>query len=229
MTAGWDDDPEHARTYLTKTSAAHAPVKARFVPDRRPALAISLAAQEYGAGLICMTSHGRGSLRWAALGSVTEEVIRDSRDPVLVVGRHCRLDATPFQTAIVAVDGSEADDPVVRIAIEWSHELGLAVRLVQVIHPLDVEEAEEPNKAVRTIAERMRDAGLPVDVIQLRSRLVGAALADDAATLTGGLVFMSSHGRTGVGRVALGSVPMNTVAMSPAPVLVMHRRPAPTR
>jgi nucleotide-binding universal stress UspA family protein len=154
---------------------------------------------------------------------VTEEVIRESQHPVLVVGRHCQLEVTPFQTAIVAVDGSDAEDPVVPVAIEWSRELGLAVRLVQVIHPLDVEGAEEPNKALRSIAERMQDAGLPVDVAVLQSRLIGAAIADYAASVTGGLVMMSSHGRAGVGRVALGSVPMNTVAMSPAPVLVVHR------
>jgi nucleotide-binding universal stress UspA family protein len=228
MTARWDDDPERAHAYLTKAAADHGPVGVLFVQDRHAARAISLVAQENGTRLVCMTSHGRGSLRWAALGSVTEDVIRDARQPVLVVGRHCRLDVTPFQTAVVPVDGSDPDDPVVPLAIEWSRELGLAVHLVQVIHPLDVEDAEEPNKAVVAITERMQEAGLPVDVVVPRSRLVGAAIADYAATVTGGIVMMSSHGRTGVGRVALGSVPMSAVAMSPAPVLVVHRSAVPT-
>jgi nucleotide-binding universal stress UspA family protein len=228
MTARWDDDPERAHAYLNKAARDHAPVGVLFVQDRDAARAISLVAQEDGTRLVCMTSHGRGSLRWAALGSVAEEVIRDAGQPVLVVGRHCSLDVTPFQTAIVAVDGSDAEDPVVPLAIDWARELDLSVRLVQVIHPLDVEDAEEPNKAVLAISDRMQDAGLPVDVIVLRSRLIGATVADYAATVTGGLVMMSSHSRTGIGRLALGSVPMSTVAMSPAPVLVVHRHSAPT-
>jgi nucleotide-binding universal stress UspA family protein len=221
--AARDDGPEREYAYLETVAGQHSPADVLFIQDRPAAPAISLLAHEDGARLICMTSHGRGSLRWAALGSVTEAVIRESRHPVLVVGRHCVLDVTPFETAIVAVDGSDTDDPVVPVAIEWSSELGLHVHLVQVVHPLDVLGATAPSKAVCDIAERMRDAGSTVDVVVLRSTLVGAAIADEAAAFSGPLVMMSSHGRTGVGRFALGSVAMQTVAMAPAPVLVVHR------
>ena len=223
MTAREDDDPAREYDYLQKAAAEHGPANVLFVQDRQAAPAISVVAEDDGEHLVCMTSHGRGSLRWAALGSVTEAVIRESRVPVLVVGRHCVLDVTPFERAVVALDGSDANDPVVPVAIEWSRELGLAVRLVHVIHPLDVEGAEHPNKAVQAIADRMRESGLTVEVLLLRSTLVGAAIADAAATVTGPLVMMSSHSRTGARRLALGSVAMQTVAMSPAPVLVVHR------
>ena len=36
--------------------------------------------------VVCMAGHGRGGLGAALLGSITEEVLRKSRRPVLVVG-----------------------------------------------------------------------------------------------------------------------------------------------
>ena len=225
MRARVDGDPEQEDAYLRDAATKHAPAAVVFVQDLAPAAAIKSMASEHGGRLVCMTSHGRGALRWATLGSVAEDVIRESTEPVVVVGRHCLLDVTPYRTAIVPVDGSDGDDPVVAVAIEWARDLGLAVRLVQVIHPLDVEGAEHPNKVVRAIADRIREAGVPVEAVLLRSSQIGAAIADDAATITGGIVMMSSHGRTGVGRFALGSVAMHTVAMSPVPVLMVHRDP----
>jgi nucleotide-binding universal stress UspA family protein len=34
--------------------------------------------------MVCMTSHGRGRFRWAAIGSVTMGVLNSARCPVLV-------------------------------------------------------------------------------------------------------------------------------------------------
>lgn len=45
---------------------------------------ICQAAERFGADVICMASHGSG-LRRAVLGSVTEDVMRNARTPVLVV------------------------------------------------------------------------------------------------------------------------------------------------
>jgi nucleotide-binding universal stress UspA family protein len=42
-------------------------------------------AAECGADLIAMASHGRGGVRRLVLGSVTDKVLRGSRQPVLIV------------------------------------------------------------------------------------------------------------------------------------------------
>ncbi len=55
------------------------------VPD-----AIRKVAEERDRSLVCMTTHGRGRLRWAAAGSVAEEVIRESTAPLLLVGPQAR-------------------------------------------------------------------------------------------------------------------------------------------
>ena len=50
----------------------------------RPAHAIVAEAEQRGADLIALTTHGRGALKRAVMGSVSEAVLRNSRLPVLV-------------------------------------------------------------------------------------------------------------------------------------------------
>ena len=54
---------------------------------RALATAILADAEEFGADLIVLGTHGRRGLRRAILGSVAEAVIRDSPIPVLLPGR----------------------------------------------------------------------------------------------------------------------------------------------
>ncbi len=208
--------------YLEFAVAEHGPAEVLFSDEERAGPAIAAAA-EAGDRLVCMTSHGRGSLRWSVLGSIAEEVIRESRRPVVLVGRHCETEwPDGFQAAVVCLDGSDPSDPIVPIAAEWAQALDLGVHVVHVIHPLDVEGAEHPDKAVAANVAQLRDEGLDVRSVLLRSRLTGAAVADYASTLRGALVMMSSQSHTGISRVALGSVTMQAVSMSSSPVLVAH-------
>ena len=52
---------------------------------RRPEEAIGAVAEEIGAGLIVMGSRGRGGVRRALMGSVSDWVVRHAHCPVLVV------------------------------------------------------------------------------------------------------------------------------------------------
>lgn len=55
------------------------------IPNDRPSDAILRRADELGADLIAMTTHGRSGLARALLGSVADEVVRRSKCPVLLV------------------------------------------------------------------------------------------------------------------------------------------------
>jgi nucleotide-binding universal stress UspA family protein len=172
-----------------------------------------------------MTSHGRGAFRWAVLGSVAERVLHETRGPIMLVGRHCATTFPEgFRTAIVCVDGFNAAEPIVPVATEWAKALGLDVHVVMVIHPLDVEGATVPDKNVEAIVEHFQAAGIRARSVILRSRIVPHAIADYAAVVSGSLIMMSSHSRTGVARVAMGSVAMTVVGLSPSPVLVVPQR-----
>jgi nucleotide-binding universal stress UspA family protein len=165
-----------------------------------------------------MTTHGRGRLRWAVLGSVTEQVIRESADALLVVGRHCRTDPPAFASRLLlSVDGSSAEPAVLEPALEWARALDLEVVVTTVIHPLD---SHAPEAVLAAIAERFTAARLHARTRIERSSYPAGALADVAIELDIGLLAMSSHARTGVARFALGSVTMGAVNLAECPVLV---------
>ena len=54
------------------------------VVEGAPARAIFDLAEESGASLVAMTTHGRGGLTRMFYGSVAEDVLRNSTIPVLV-------------------------------------------------------------------------------------------------------------------------------------------------
>lgn len=79
--------PEDPLPYLKHVCAAIAPqgVRAGPVPlQGRAATEILNYLRDSGAGLLCMTTHGRGGLGRLVMGSVAEEVVRHSPCPVLI-------------------------------------------------------------------------------------------------------------------------------------------------
>jgi len=60
-------------------------VSTEVVFESEPAAAIAAAAERIDADAICVASHARGGVRRLALGSVTDELLRKTRRPVLVV------------------------------------------------------------------------------------------------------------------------------------------------
>jgi len=70
--------------YARRLTPAGASVATIFV-DEEPVRGISRIAEETGANLIVMATHGRTGLRRALIGSVTESVLREAEIPVLTV------------------------------------------------------------------------------------------------------------------------------------------------
>jgi nucleotide-binding universal stress UspA family protein len=149
----------------------------------------------------------------------------------------------PVRKILVAADSSPPSERALRMAVELADEHGIAsVDLVHVateIHdylPLDRwiwgDEAEQHGVAepAREAAQRVFDdyvQALPKD---LRSRvnpiLIFGLPPERILELAeeGGydLLVMGTHGRTGVSRVALGSVVARVLPRAPCPVLVVH-------
>ena len=220
--AGGPDDPQRYLDEVTHRSALER-AERMVVTDLPAAEAICSVAGGTDDRVVCMTSHGRGGVRWAVLGSVAEDVVALSPRTVVLVGPHCREDwDAPAADVLVAVDGSERSELVVVDARAWAEALRADVRAAIVIHPLDVPDAEHPEELVGPIQDRLRARGLDLEVAVLRASLPAGALADYATDVRASMIAMTAHARSGFARVALGSVTMGTVNLAPCPVLVAH-------
>ncbi|HTK16450.1 MAG TPA: universal stress protein [Acidimicrobiia bacterium] len=217
----------HPAEYLDEIAArpGPVPVETRSFTDTDviPAAAIGQVIRESADRIACMTSHGRGGLRWALLGSVAEEVMRRADRPTLLVGRHCRENfLTDARYLLACVDGSDSAAELAPVAIDWAARLALDVHIANVAHPLDVESAEHPEKFLDPIVEGFGGSD-HVAATLLRSRFPEGALADYARDISAAIVAVNSHCRTGVARFALGSTSMGLVSQAPCPVLVTPR------
>jgi nucleotide-binding universal stress UspA family protein len=180
-----------------------------------------------------MTTHGRGGLGRLLLGSVAESVDRTAPVPVLLV--RGRLGWTPeaLGTVVVPLDGSERSEGVLPAVEALAGPLDLPVHLLHVIEPLAGATGEAALALDRLVELRAADGerylakavapleakgirvtcalrhGTPVDAILAYVREAGA-----------GLVAMSTHGRTGLGRLLLGSVAERVLRAAPVPALV---------
>ncbi|MGO9875817.1 MAG: universal stress protein [Acidimicrobiia bacterium] len=172
--------------------------------------------------MVCMTTHGRGRLRWAALGSVAEDVIRHAGRPMFLVGRNCRADFLERSShLVVCTDGGGGSHELAPAAREWSELLGLDLRVGVVVHPLDVESAEHAEGLLGSIAAQFD--GEAVAPTMITSDYPAGALADFADELPAAIVAMSCHGRAGLARLALGSMTMGVLHLASCPLLVTHR------
>ena len=191
--------------------------------DIEPADVILNSARELPDPIICMTTHGRGRLRWAVAGSVAEEVIQRATGPLLLVGpRGEETWSRPARRVVVCVDGTDAGRAATRHACEWATALGLEVQLVFATHPLDVEDSEHPEKVFAPSEEIVRASGLEAHRTQLfRSSFVGGALADFAEDPPATLMVMAAHHHSALARAALGSTTMSVLNVSSCPVLVV--------
>src|SRR5438132_2909434 len=92
-----------------------------------------------GVSVVVMTTHGRGMLARAWLGSVADELMRRLPVPVLVVRPNdAKVDPAKepgIRRICIALDGSEHSERIVGAAAELGSLLGAEYTLVQVIKP----------------------------------------------------------------------------------------------
>jgi len=210
MTTRWDDEVGGAREYLEKQAAAlgidrvkTAIVHYRFAPE-----AILVAGRDPGT-VVCMATHGRGGLG----------------RPVLLVGPS--VDRGAWQSAhwfahgnlLVPLDGSKTAEAMVPIAADWAAMLDLRSWVVQVLPAPEgaVPGRDTESAYVRAQAKRMDHRGSEAQWEVLHATNVADALVMHAGRLPASLVAMSTHGRTGLARVVLGSVALRVVHESPCP------------
>lgn len=209
------------------------------VRDGLIAKTIVEAARSTGAGLIAMATHGRvGPERWF-LGSVADEVVRTAEVPVLLV-RPAESGTAPAGVPtdiFVPLDGSSFAERALPVAKGlatafkapitivrtvptgwWSTDGGGYSGLPEIIEAVEAEAREY----LEATANTLKAEGFEVAT---KFALFAAPDLELEALVNATqrpLVVMTSHGRSGLGRVVLGSVADRVVRGSSAPVLVVR-------
>ena len=177
--------------------------------------------------LVCMATHGRGGVARAALGSVAEAVLGRATRPILLVGPEAELtpEVLALPLVVLCTDGSERSRTAVEPAYELARAIGAAVRVVQVVTAPEVvafhRGTSEQRAALEAVVARLAEAGVTADLEVPQGP--DAAEAILAVAASGGIaaLVLATHGRTGLARVALGSVAARVVRAAPCPVLAV--------
>jgi nucleotide-binding universal stress UspA family protein len=181
--------------------------------------------------LVCMSSHGRGGLARALLGSVAEALLRQLDRPALVVGPHLPEGFTFGGRIVACVDGSRESERTLEPARQWAAALDLPLWLIEVAEPAASGEwasHRDTFEASHVAGVGQRLGGVDGwDV--LHDKHPAHALTDVSASPMDptALLVMATHGRTGWDRVRLGSVTAATVHRATVPVLVVPAAPLP--
>ena len=142
-------------------------------PGQQVASAILQGVEDAGPeATLCMTAHGRGGLGAAVLGSTTEDLLRKTDRPVLVVGRHCSGRWPGQRRLLVPLDGSEQATHVLPEVAGLATDWGLETWLVQIIHAFDTETAQHLDTVLTSAQNRLRDLGVEAktDYSSVRTR-----------------------------------------------------------
>jgi nucleotide-binding universal stress UspA family protein len=212
-----------------------------------PGDAILAAAAEVGAGMIAMSTHGRGGLQRMMMGSVTDKVVHNGHLPTLVAHPSAGAEfAGPhWRRVLLPLDGSaQAEAAAVPVAAAVAKALGAPLNLCRIVAPPKVGLTGAPGDLSGAVGllteaadEALRQANLYLT--QLSARLAAEGVSGDQSVRLGvpedeviamtepdTLLVMATHGRTGLARMVLGSVADRVMRTSNSAVLLVPRSAA---
>lgn len=207
-----------------------------FIEEGEPYAAIVSCAERFAADLVVVGSHGRTGISRMLLGSVAEKVVRHAGCAVLVVRK-----GPASGPVVTATDFSEAAKPGLRAAAMEAARTGsplVALHVFDLAWPgatpyavdasglsavlSDTEALRGANESLR---KAMEEATRGLIVEWKVEALVGdpsALVVRRAEELGARMVVLSTHGRTGLVRVLLGSVAERVVRLSHTSVLAVR-------
>jgi nucleotide-binding universal stress UspA family protein len=220
---------------VEKVRSAGYTVAGEHLIEERIAPGIIGLAEEIGAGLIVIGSRGRGGIRRALMGSVSDTVVRHAHCPVMVVREDEHGGDDLPGRILLAVDGSEEASAAARTAVELAERTDSELHMVHVgevrpvVHPerrgylaryevlqeeaqnLLKEQVEEVESAGGTISRAHLRMGRPDEEIVVLGEEIGASL-----------IVTGSRGLGGMRRVLMGSASDSIVRHAHCPVLVVR-------
>jgi len=184
----------------------------------RPDVEIVTVAEDINADLIVMGQQGRRGLARMMVGDATLRVIGSGPCSVLSVP----VGAGMWQNRILlGTDGSRFADAAAVSAAKIAHCCEAPITVVSALVPSHSEaRRDEGREAVKRTTMQLRQDGLDVDGATLPGEAddVMIKLAEEKRA---DLIVVGTHGRTGFGKVLLGSVSERIIGKAKCAVLVV--------
>lgn len=169
-------------------------------------------------------------------------VLRRSSLPVLCVPEApaVRQDLRPVRSILIATDLSDTSKEVIsraygllrpgggHVELCTVHELGPVdpIARIAIVPPLPDEERAAVEAQLRAMIPAEASAfGITTDVLVIEAGYAAEAIVAAAERFDLDLIALGSYGRSGFGRVLLGSVAEEVARRSPRPVLIVRARP----
>ena len=208
-----------------------------------PASALGSYIRDVGLDLVVMTTHGRGGLERAWLGSVADLMVRTLEIPILLI-RPSEGAAPPpgAERILVPLDGSRRAEAVLPPAMAMARILEAELTLLQAVQPVvamasaapafarsygaDLSELRrtEAEGYLEGVAEQVSGAGITAraDAVLALGTVEAIRAASRAPGV--GMIALATHGHGGLRRMVLGSVADKLVRSVDLPVLVTRPR-----
>jgi nucleotide-binding universal stress UspA family protein len=212
-----------------------------------PSQQINRAANECGADLVVVGSHGRSGLADLALGSTAERVVRGAPCPVFTVrakpqyrastGDQPRMPSPSVRHILAPVDFSECALEALDYATQLAAQLQADLAILHVMEPVyyDLELGsghimEEPAKRKEAeerlddLADKLASSGLDINT-HIRGGVAPDAIVAAAYHFPTDLIVMGTHGRRGLSKFSSGSVAEAVLRQAPCPVVTLKGLP----
>jgi nucleotide-binding universal stress UspA family protein len=206
--------------------------------------ALARYVHDIGADLVAMTTHGRGGIRGAWLGSVADRLVRRLDVPVLVTRARegaGTLSLPPkIRQILVPLEGSALAEAALAPAAAIAELFEAELVLVQIVPPLTAGsllpvnfaagydrdavalQRKQAQEYLEDLSEDLRKRGTRVRTTVSVAPNVGEALIGLAHPQRIDLVAIATHGRSRVQRLMLGSVADKLIRGAEPPVLVVR-------
>jgi nucleotide-binding universal stress UspA family protein len=217
-----------------------------------PKLAILDEAENWGADLIIVGSHGYNALERLWLGSVSRAVMSNAKRSVEIArGRKAQGSNGKPMRILLAVDGSEFSDAAVEEIANRPWPRGSEIHVISAIHlpftpnsgtwslsdsyyfTLENAERERTGAAIDRVISRLRQSDSTREMpLTLTSEVImghpEVVIIETAKKWGADLVVLGSHGYRGFKRFLLGSVSQAVASHAPCSVEIV-RKPIPSR
>jgi nucleotide-binding universal stress UspA family protein len=224
----------------------HGPTETTLL-DGPVAEAIAAYAESHHIDLVVMTTHGRGALSRAWLGSVTDRLVRQLPMPMLLVRPHetdpADITNPPsIKHVLIPLDGSDMSERIIPHALALGRLTCSRYTLVQTLELLmtgyglaTYAPAEYEIDALMQEAQQYLDrvaAGLRAEGLQVQTEVFfgppAMTILDYAREHAVDLIALETHGRSGAARLFLGSVADKIVRGAGEPILLRRPQDAAT-